>query len=386
MEKGRRRTPPPARRKLLVAVGSFLAVVPLLGGLAMVRVWGAYQEIETLSYPQDARQRLETIPESEVTELRVEADEVERLTLLGEESEEMAAAEEAEAEALAEAAQRLAEEAAAIFPNATSPALPDEMFDSYLLIGSDASGFLADTIIYVLLPRDGTRPIMVSLPRDLYLPNPCIKRHSRLNAGLGGCRGYANGPTLLSLMVEDFTGVAVDHFALVNFDGFARVIDALGGTDICVEHPTRDLRSQLDLPAGCTHAAGRVALAWVRSRHTEQLIDGRWTRVGASDFSRQRHQQDLLFDLSDRMTSYSSLAAFTAVAQGVAESIRLDGNLSFGDAVSLAWTYRGIDRSAVARLAVPVEDFRTTEGAQVLLPTRSFNAVLASAYPPADRA
>ncbi|HDH03535.1 MAG TPA: LytR family transcriptional regulator, partial [Actinobacteria bacterium] len=101
--------------------------------------------------------------------------------------------------------------------------VPDAVYDSYLLIGSDLSESLADVIIYVLLPRDGSDPILTSLPRDLYLPNPCTRQNSRLNAALNGCGEFANGPELLGLMVEDYTGIPVDHFAIVNFEGFADV-------------------------------------------------------------------------------------------------------------------------------------------------------------------
>ncbi|MDH5372573.1 MAG: LCP family protein, partial [Acidimicrobiia bacterium] len=116
-----------------------------------------------------------------------------------------------------------------LFPNMHSPRLPDELFTSYLLVGSDLSGALADAIILVLLPEDDSPPILASLPRDLYLPSLCTDSYARINAALGGCRGVATGPELLSLTVEDFTGVAVDHFAQVDFSGFRRVVDVLGG-------------------------------------------------------------------------------------------------------------------------------------------------------------
>ena len=59
------------------------------------------------------------------------------------------------------------------FPNAFGDPIADSVFDSYLLIGSDASGFLADTVILALQPNDGSAPIMVSLPRDLLVWNLC---------------------------------------------------------------------------------------------------------------------------------------------------------------------------------------------------------------------
>ena len=60
-------------------------------------------------------------------------------------------------------------------PAATGLPLADDMFDAYLGVGSDASGTRADTIILALAPTDGAAPILVSLPRDLYVQNPCTE-------------------------------------------------------------------------------------------------------------------------------------------------------------------------------------------------------------------
>ena len=141
-----------------------------------------------------------------------------------------------------------------VLPDMSSPRLPDSMFTSYVLIGSDLSGYLADTIILVLLPSDGSVPILASLPRDLYLPTACGGEYARINSTLGGCKGVASGPELLSLTVEDFTGISIDHFAQVGFSGFAQIIDVLGGVQVCVDYPTRDIKAELDIEAGCLQA------------------------------------------------------------------------------------------------------------------------------------
>src|SRR5690606_35698346 len=118
------------------------------------------------------------------------------------------------------------------FPNAFGQPIPDGAFESYLLLGADASGFLADSIIHALQPQSGGRPMMVSLPRDLYVWNLCKDRFTRINEGLGGCRGKASGSELMAIMVEDYTGIPVDHLARIDFDGFARVVDLMGGISV----------------------------------------------------------------------------------------------------------------------------------------------------------
>ena len=271
-----------------------------------------------------------------------------------------------------------------VLPDMSSPRLPDDMFTSYLLIGADLSGFLADTIIIVLLPSDGSVPILASLPRDLYLPTVCGGNYARINSTLGGCKGVASGPELLSLTIEDFTGISIDHFAKVGFTGFSQIIDVLGGVQVCVDYPTRDIKAELDIEAGCTQADGATTLAWVRSRSPEQLVDGVWGRVaGASDFSRQSHQHDVLMQLFSKMSSFGSLGAVGEVAQQLANSAQLDSAFSIGDAVSLAWSYRNVDGSSLKIVRPSYEDYRTTDGAQVLLPSITFSEALTKVYPAA---
>jgi len=261
--------------------------------------------------------------------------------------------------------------------------IDDALFESYLLIGTDASGFLADTVILGLQPADGSAPIMVSLPRDLFVWNLCKNTFTRLNAGLNGCSGVASGMELMAIMVEDYTGIPIDHLARINFDGFARLVDVMGGITVCVDHPTRDAKAHLTLEqAGCQTVGGETALAWVRSRHPEQLVDGEWRAVGGSDFTRQRRQQDVLFQLAGKAASFSSPASLTNQLAAVASSVRLDSAWSLSEAVGAAWRYRGISRDSVHRFSISVSNYRTSYGALVLLPTKPFRDHLYAVYDP----
>ncbi len=351
------------------------------------RAWRAFESLETEAFDPDAADAaLASLPNEEAQGFadRLSAEEAARFAAEGEDLRDLAEEETALLEDVAGGSFGPDGELLAI-PYARSPHLPDDLFTSYLLIGSDASGALADTLIYVLLPADGSDPIMASIPRDLYLPNPCTQANSRINAGLAGCDAYASGTELLSLMVASYTGIEVDHFARVDFAGFARVINALGGVELCFDYPTRDLKSALSVPAGCRTAPGATVLAWVRSRRTEEFRNGAWRSAGASDFTRQRHQQELLFEVARKIGSFSSLGAFSEVVEGVVGSVRLDDGLSFTRALGLAWRYRGIQPDDVRTVEVSVENYRTAAGAQVLLPTATFNAALGEVYPEALR-
>jgi LCP family protein required for cell wall assembly len=363
----------PIRFGVIVAAGIILGLVAFL----ISRIIGTFGDVATEDFnPVAAAQAM-----ADRTPEQVEALTAEHRRLL----DAAAASDLATFEMEEELNQRIAELKRVVYQNpaATSPVLPDGMFEAYLGVGSDASGVLADAILLALAPTDGNAPILVSIPRDLYIQNPCHRGWSRVNAALGGCKDFASGTELIALMVGGFTGIEVDHVVRFNFDGFASVVGAMGGVTVCTDNPARDPRSGLDLPGGCVNADGYTTLAWVRSRHTEQLIDGEWKVVSGSDFDRQSRQQDVLFQLAGKVATFGSLGSFDATLQAVAGAVRVDSGWSLGDLVATAWQYRGISREGVNRLSVSVKDVRTSGGALVLAPTVRFNDLLARVYPAA---
>ncbi len=250
-------------------------------------------------------------------------------------------------------------------------------YDTYMVVGSDIGDYRADVIILVMIPSDGSNPLMVSLPRDLYLPNRCSQDYTRLNANFNGCGDTINGATLLSGAVEDFTGVEIDHFALFTFDGFEEIIDEVGGVEICVDYAVRDRKAELNLPAGCTDASGAQALSWVRSRSTLEQVDGVWrTMPNVSDLTRNERQQDIILTMLEKAAEFDSPQELAGVVRSVGNAFTLDDQLSLTQAISLAWDLRGLNRSDIVRLSVPVENYRTSDGALVLVATTPFDALL----------
>ena len=258
---------------------------------------------------------------------------------------------------------------------------PAEAYRSFLLIGTDEAAGIADVILLTVLPPDGSDPFMVSLPRDLYIPNRCTNGYTRINATLHGC-GEVNGPTALSLAVEDFTGISVDHFALFDFAGFADIIDGVGGVEICVEYERTDWRADLHLPAGCTQADGATALAWVRSRQPRENVNGTWQTVpGASDLLRNKAQQDVLLQLLGKLNTFDSPADLARKIDELAEAFTFDDGLGIADGIALAWSLRGLDIADVIRIEIPVVYATTGDGQSVLRATQPFDEVLAELYP-----
>jgi LCP family protein required for cell wall assembly len=271
---------------------------------------------------------------------------------------------------------------------ATSPPIPDDAFNTFLIVGSDSrenrgASARGDVILLVLLPSDGSAPIMVSLPRDLYVPNPCYATLARINSGMMGCGEYANGPELQSLMVASFTGITPDHFILIGIEDFVRVVDALGGYYLCVEAPTRDAVSGLDLPAGCALLNGFDTLAWIRSRHTEEFVDGVWESVpGVNDMARNQHQQEFLIEMLGNLKSFRSITSLANLADSLADAVTLDDQTSMADLIRLAWGMKDLDATAIDRLALPTKSLTLPNGERVRLPEKSFAEVLAEVYPP----
>ena len=272
----------------------------------------------------------------------------------------------------------------------SSPQIAPEALQAFLVIGSDQRPQLgtasrADVIMLLLIPADGSDPVMVSIPRDLYLPNPCTGGYTRINATLNGCpsRGVS-GPELLTVALEDFTGVRIDHFAAFGFEGFKTVIDRVGGVEICVDRPVYDDHTEpaLNLPAGCTLTDGAMTLSWVRSRKTQELIDGEWRLMpGVNDLTRNQRQQELLLEALSRLKRFGSIGEFSNLVESLANAFSIDAGLSLREAIGIAWDLRRLDVDAIQRPTIPVADYQTEAGAQVLRPTATFAQVLESAYP-----
>ncbi|HSR48061.1 MAG TPA: LCP family protein, partial [Anaerolineales bacterium] len=170
-----------------------------------------------------------------------------------------------------------------------------------VLLGSDrrsGSGFRTDTIVIASIQPAQGLVTLVSIPRDLYvyLPGNSV---NRINTAwiYGASLGYpGGGPQLLFDTIRYNLGIHVDRYALVEMDGFRRIIDILGGIDVRVACPYTDWRlrrpelpQQLEsswalftAPQGIVHMNGDYALWYARSRQR------------SSDFDRSRRQQEVL--------------------------------------------------------------------------------------------
>ncbi|WOP18721.1 LCP family protein [Raineyella sp. LH-20] len=131
--------------------------------------------------------------------------------------------------------------------------------------GGEGTG-RTDTIMLLHVPLVGA-PALVSIPRDSYVTIPGHGKN-KINAA------YAfGGPKLLAQTIEQNTGVRIDGYVGLGFDGFVSIIDALGGIPMCLDAPMKDKDAHVDLPAGCQTLGGAEALGYVRMRKADPRGD-----------------------------------------------------------------------------------------------------------------
>lgn len=168
--------------------------------------------------------------------------------------------------------------------------------EAELATGGDIGAGRTDTILLIHVPASGPTT-MVSLPRDWYVPIPG-NGTDKLNASFS-----LGGAPLLVQTVEGVTGLRIDHYAEVGFGGFADMVDAIGGVDICVPYDIVDPLAGIDLRAGCQELSGPQALGFVRSRAT-----------ALADIDRMNNQRLFLSSLLSKATSPTTfLNPFRAV-------------------------------------------------------------------------
>lgn len=215
-------------------------------------------------------------------------------------------------------------------------------------------GQRSDTMMLVHISSRHDRVTVISLPRDSLVTIPDHRSN-----GFEGVRGTQvrarqgklnwaymyGGPKLAVQTVEDATGVHVDHYIEVNFLGFLKVVDALGGVTVCTPQPINDPKSGLRLPAGKSNVDGPTALAYARARYT---------LTGGSDLGRIDRQQQFMSAVLHK--ALSDPARFPAVLSAGVGAVRADKGLSKSTLSSLATQMRGIGTDGVAFATVPLAD------------------------------
>jgi LCP family protein required for cell wall assembly len=218
-----------------------------------------------------------------------------------------------------------------------------------LHLGSEGAN-ASDSLM--LLHMGTGKPVLISIPRDSYVPIPG-HGSNKINAALA-----FGGPTLLIQTVENVTGLRIDHYMGIGFGGLANVVNTVGGVQVCVKTaiPADSYSGFKGLAAGCHNLSGTQAIAFVRDRHS----------FATSDLQRIEDQRAFLSALLSKATSPGVyLNPFTALPFGsaAASAISVDKGTSLYDLLQVAQALRGPETGTVP-IANP--NYPTSAGDAVL--------------------
>jgi LCP family protein required for cell wall assembly len=242
----------------------------------------------------------------------------------------------------------------------------------------DAGGVRSDTVMLVNIPASRKRVVAVSFPRDLAItPMKCepwnastatygpiwdeatqsrgpdeVYTETKLNSAFA-----VGGPKCLVKVIQKLSGLSVNRFMAVDFAGFAKLVDALGGVEVCSTTPLEDYELGTVLPtAGRQTIDGRTALNYVRARMVTTEI--------SSDYSRIKRQQRFLSSLLRSMISkevFFSLSKLDNVVNTFIADSYVD-NIKTKDLVDLGQSVQGVNAGRITFVTVPTTGQTDSDG------------------------
>ncbi|WMX43792.1 LCP family protein [Streptomyces roseicoloratus] len=228
--------------------------------------------------------------------------------------------------------------------------------------GSDAKGRLwtygdqrSDAMMLVHIPDDHSAAYVVSLPRDSWVDVPG-RGKAKLNAAFSW-----GGPPLLIDTVQRLTDVRVDHFAVIDWNGFRKLTDAVGGVDVIMSDGER------------RHLNGEQALDYVGER--KNLPNG--------DFDRTHRQQNYLRTVLEKVMGSASLtdpAGLKRTLDIFTETVSVDERFGDGEMRELVWNMRSVRAGDMTFMNAPVKGTGTERGQSVVHLDRARCAALWKAF------
>jgi polyisoprenyl-teichoic acid--peptidoglycan teichoic acid transferase len=229
-----------------------------------------------------------------------------------------------------------------------------------------------DTMILLTIDPASKSMGMLTIPRDLWVPIPGLGRpvEDRINSAnlLGDLEKYpGGGPALAKKTVQYNLGVPVNYYVRLDFKGFEKIVDALGGVTINVPQAIQDDEypddnygvMSISFPAGVQHMDGETALRYVRTRHAD------------SDFGRGRRQILFLMAMRDQALKLNILPKLPTLISQMRDSVKTD--LSANDIINLARIAGGIDTANITARNIDesmATRWITPQGGDVMVPKR----------------
>jgi len=242
----------------------------------------------------------------------------------------------------------------------------------------DAGGARSDTVMLVNIPANRERVVAVSFPRDLAITpmecepwNPDTGEYGPLydeeTQTYGPEEAYTEtklnsaysvgGPKCLVKVIQKLSGLSVNRFMAVDFAGFSKMVDAIGGVEVCSTTPLEDYELGTVLPnAGRQMVDGHTALQYVRARQVVTEVNG--------DYGRIKRQQLFLSSLLRSLISkevFFSLSKLNNVVNMFIDDSYVD-NIKTKDLVDLGQSIQGVNAGRITFVTVPTTGETDSEG------------------------
>lgn len=224
----------------------------------------------------------------------------------------------------------------------------------------DGGSLNTDTMMVLHVPADGTKATLISFPRDSWVTIPGFGQGKLNSAYALGSNSGANpdlGRKLLVSVLQNMTGLTIDHYVEVDLIGFFRISNAIGGVDVNLCSAQYDEYSGIDLPAGVSTIQGTQALAFVRQRHG---LDG-------GDLDRTARQRYFLTQIFQKVQSAGTLLnpfKLKSLVTATSSSLTTDGSLDFFE---LAKQMQNLTSGGITEATIPTLGTGTIDGLSVVL-------------------
>ncbi|MBU4194691.1 MAG: LCP family protein [Actinobacteria bacterium] len=205
----------------------------------------------------------------------------------------------------------------------------------------------ADIIMLVSVDPDTKKAAVISIPRDTRCKIPGQSGYSKMNAA------YAlGGPELMIKTVKDFTGLNINHFVVIDFEGFKHIVDAVGGVPMHMEVAIHDKYAG-DVPAGDVVLNGEQALSLVRARHDINAVP-------AGDLDRVKNQRMFLQAMLSTVSRQRNPFKVKNLVDVASRNVKTD--LTFMEMLSLGRRLQGAGDDGLQMVTAP-GDARVMGGA-----------------------
>ncbi len=229
---------------------------------------------------------------------------------------------------------------------------------AYGLCSQGVNGVNSDVVMILHLnPANHTLAIL-SIPRDLFVPNARSDGANKIDAAL------FQGPDQLIDAIEEDYGIPIQHFVELNFDSFINVVNALGGIKMYFPEPVYDAYSGLNIQTtGCLQLNGTQALQVVRARHVQYKGPGvtsddpsDWPQEAQSDIARIRRDHEFLRVLATAVKAKGLSNPLTdqSLVSSVVSQLTVDSSFSASAMINLVLGYHDVDVNTAPQLTLPV--------------------------------